>query len=81
MSTITFSDSSQNDCVDTGRSTGGYVTFIQGGAVDYRSHPPVPVAKSSGEAEYISTAVACMRPSHLRKLIYYLKFLCSEDYD
>ena len=42
---------------------------------------PVPVAMSSGEAEYISAAVACMRASHLRMLIYDLKCLCSEDYD
>ena len=78
---ITFSDSSWNDCIDTGRSTGGHITFIQGGAIDYGSHLPVPVAMSSGEAEYISAAVACMRASHLRMLIYDLKYLCSKDYD
>ena len=65
-SIITFTDSSWNDCVDTGRSTGGYITMIQAGAVDYGSHLPVPVAMSSGEAEYISAAVACMRASHIR---------------
>ena len=48
---------------------------------DYGSHLPVPVAMSSGEAEYISAAIACMRASHLRMLIYDLKYLCSEDYD
>ena len=70
---ITFSDSSWNDCVDTGRSKGGHITFIQGGADDYGSHLPVPVAMSSGEAEYISAAIACMRGSHLRMLIYDFK--------
>ena len=30
------------------------------GAVDYGSHLPVPVAISSGEAEYISAAIACI---------------------
>ena len=45
------------------------------------SHLPVPVAMSSGEAEYISTAVACMRASHLRMLTYGMKFLGSESYD
>ena len=63
---ITFSDSSWNDCVGTGRSTGGHITFIQGGAVDYGSHLPVPVAMSSGEAEYISAAIAYMRANHLQ---------------
>ena len=32
---LTFSDSSWNDCIDTGRSTGGYMIFRQSGAVDY----------------------------------------------
>ena len=54
--------------MDTGRSTGGYISFSQGGPTDYGSHLPVPIAMSSGEAEYISAAVACMRASHLRKL-------------
>ena len=81
QSVITFTDSSWNDCIDTGRSTGGNVTFNQGGAVDYGSHLPVPVAMSSGEAEYISAAVACMRASHLRMLTYDMRFLGSENYD
>ena len=36
---------------------------------------------SSGEAEYISAAVACMRASHLRMLIYDLKYLGFLKYD
>ena len=64
---ITFSDSYWNDCVDTGRSTGGNISIMQGGPVDHSSHLPVLVAMSSGEAEYISAAAAaCMRASHLR---------------
>ena len=39
---LTFTDSSQNDCIDTGRSTGGYIISRQAGAVDYGSHLPVP---------------------------------------
>ena len=64
----TFSDSSWNDCVDTGRSTGGNITIMQGGPVDHSSHLLIPVAMSSGEAKYISAAVACMRAGHLRML-------------
>ena len=79
-SVITFSGPSWNDCVDTGRSTGCHITFIQGGTVDYGSHRQVPVAMSSGEAEYISAAFACMRASYLRMLTYDLKYICSEDY-
>ena len=36
---------------------------------------------SSGEAEYISAAVACMRASHLRMLINDLRFMGSENYN
>ena len=78
---VTFTDSSWNDCVDTGRSTGGNLSLTQGGAADYSCHLPVPVAMSSGEAEYISAAVACMKASHLRMLVYDLRFLGSNSYD
>ena len=54
---------------------------MQGGAVDYGSHLPIPVAMSSGEAEYIAAAVACMRASHIRMLIYDLKFIGEPTYD
>ena len=79
---ITISDLSWNDCVDTGRSNGGHIgTFNQGGVADYKSHLPVPIAMSSGEAEYISATVAYMRASHLRMLTYDMKFLVSKGYD
>ena len=77
----TFSDSSWNDCVDTGRSTGGNITIMQGGPVDHSSHLPIPVAMSSGEAKYISAAVACMRAGHLQMLTYDLKYLGTPKYD
>ena len=78
---MTFTDSSWNDYVDTGRSTGGYIILRQAGAVDYGSHLPVPFAMSSGEAEYISTVVACMKASHIIMLEYDLKHLGTKSYD
>ena len=78
---VMFTDSSWNDCQDTGRSTGGYIALVQGGAVDYGSHLPVPVAMSSGEAEYIASAVACMRASHLRMLGYDIESMGTDTYD
>ena len=36
---------------------------------------------SSGEAEYISAAVACMKASHLRMLMNDLRFMGDDDYD
>ena len=43
----TFSDSSWNDCVDTGRGTGGNIIIMQGGPVDHSSHLQIPVEMSS----------------------------------
>ena len=55
--------------------------MIQAGAVDYGSYLPVPVVMSSGDAEYISAAVACIHASHMRMLIYDLKFLGTKEYN
>ena len=40
-----FSDSSWQYCPDTGRSTGAYIIFYQGGPIDHGTHVPVPVAQ------------------------------------
>ena len=45
-----FSDSSWQDCPDTGRSTGAYIIFYQCGPIDHGTHVPGPVAKSSAES-------------------------------
>ena len=44
---MAFSDSSWQDCPDTGRSTGEYIIFYQGGLIDHGTHVPVPVSQSS----------------------------------
>ena len=45
-----FSDSSWQDFPDTGRSTGAYIIFYQGGTIDHGTHVPVPVAQYSAES-------------------------------
>ena len=47
-----FSDSSSQDCPDTGRSTGAYIIFYRGGPIDHGTHVPGPVAQSSAESAY-----------------------------
>ena len=42
-----FSDFSWKDFPDTGRSTGAYIIFYQGGPIDHGTHVPGPVAQSS----------------------------------
>ena len=44
-----FSDYIWQDCPDTGRSTGAYIIFYQGGPINHGTHVPGPVAKSSAE--------------------------------
>ena len=80
-SVIILTNSSWNDCIDTGRSTDGYVSFNQSGPSVYGSHLPVSFAMSNGEAEYISTTVACMTASFLRMSIYNLRYIEGDEYD
>jgi transposase InsO family protein len=66
---FTFSDSSWNDDVDTGRSTGCYLIVYMGGIVDHSSNMPSPVALSSAEAEYNEACLACMGTNHMSMLL------------
>ena len=46
-----FSDSSWQDCPDTGISIGAYIIFNQGGTIDHGTHVPGPVAQPSSESD------------------------------
>ena len=61
-------DSSWQDCPDTGRSTGCYIHFMQGGPVDFSTFVPSPIAMSSAESETNAGANAGMVMQHLRML-------------
>ena len=78
---VGFSDTSWQDCPDTGRSTSGYKIFIQGGIIDAQSTMPVPVALSSAEAEYMGACNVGAMICHLRELMYEFEFLGTEKYD
>ncbi|KAJ3494544.1 hypothetical protein NMY22_g20057 [Coprinellus aureogranulatus] len=55
----TYCDSSHGDCIDTGRSTGAYVTTMAGGrAISWSSKLQTVVCLSSTEAEYIAAVEA-----------------------
>ena len=47
-----FSGSSWQYFTDTGRSTGAYIIFYQGGSIDHVTHVPGPVSQSSAESDY-----------------------------
>ena len=61
---IVFTDSSWQDCPDTGKSTGCYLIYINGSLVDAASFVPTPVALSSAEAEYNACAFALTAVIH-----------------
>ena len=42
---MVFSDYSWKDFLDTGRSTGAYIIFYQGGTIEHGTHDPGPVAQ------------------------------------
>ena len=67
-----FSDSSWQDCPDTGRSTGSYIILYQGGPIEHVTHVPGPVDQSSAESEYNAACTAGMALAHFRMLIHEL---------
>jgi len=76
-----FSDSSWNDDVDHGRSTGCYIITYMGEIVDHSSNLPNPVTLSSAEAEYNEGCLAMMATSHLRMLLAELEGLNEDNLD
>lgn len=73
-----MSDSSWNDDVNTGRSTGCFLIFYCGGVIDHSSNMPGPVALSSAEAEYNQACIATMALMHISMAVNNLE-LIDED--
>ena len=65
-----FSDSSWQDCPETGRITEAYIIFYQGGKIDHGTHVPWPVSQSSAESEYNAACNSGMALAHFRMLIH-----------
>ena len=65
-----FSDSSWQDCPDTGRITGAYIIFYQRRTIDHGTHVPGAVAQSSAESEYNAACTAGIALAHFRMLIH-----------
>ena len=67
---MVFSYSSWKDCTYTGRLTGYYMIFYQGGTTDYGTDVPVPVYQSSSKSEYNSACTAGISLANFRLLIH-----------
>ena len=69
---LAFSDSSWQDCPETGRSTWSYIIFYKGGPIDHGTHFQVPVAQFNAESEYNTAWNIGVALSHFRMLIHEL---------
>ena len=65
-----FADSILKKNPDTGRSTGSYIIFYQGGTIDHVTHVLVPVAQSSAESVDNAACATWMASAHFRMLIH-----------
>ena len=75
---VALSYSSWQYCQYTGRSTGEYIIFYQGGPIDYGTNVPVPVYQSSAESEYNAACTSGMDLSYFRMLVH--EFLNKDTY-
>jgi len=66
---LTYTDASHGDCVDTGRSTAGYVTMMAGAAVGWYSKLQTIVALSTTEAEYMAAVEAGKEIAWMRNIL------------
>ena len=65
----TFSDAAHGDCIDSGRSTGGYLTTMGGGAIGWSSKLQTVVALSSTEAEFMAAVEAGKEIMWMRNIL------------
>ena len=66
---MVLSDSSWQDCPETGRRTVACIIFYKFGKIDYGTHVPRPVDQSSAESEYNTECTSEMALANFRMLI------------
>eukprot|EP00171_Calliarthron_tuberculosum_P009762 IDg9762t1 len=65
---VGYSDSDWGGCLETRKSTSGYVFMLAGGVVSWRSRKQTVVATSSCEAEYIASCLGTKEALWLSRL-------------
>jgi hypothetical protein len=66
---FTMCDSSWNDDVDHGHSTGCFLIFYMGGIIDHSSNLPNPIALSSAEAKCNQACLTIMATTHANMVL------------
>jgi hypothetical protein len=67
-SLLGFTDASYADCLDTRRSTAGYLFTVGSGAISWQSKRASTIATSTTEAEYTGQFKAALEATYLRHL-------------
>jgi hypothetical protein len=75
-----FSNTSWQDCPDTGDSTIGCMIFQNGALVEANSTMPTPIAMSTSEAEYIAACSASMATAQICMLLYGMTYLGTKQW-
>ena len=71
-----YSDADWAGCLDTRRSTSGYVFKVGGSTISWNSKKQITVAKSTTEAEYVALSAAAQEAVWLRRLFSEIGFGC-----
>nr|KYP45579.1 Retrovirus-related Pol polyprotein from transposon TNT 1-94 [Cajanus cajan] len=69
LKVIGYSDSDFARCVDSRKSTLGYVFLLAGGAISWKSAKQTVVASSTIEAEFVACFEATIQANWLRNFI------------
>lgn len=77
LEVIGYSDSDFAGCVDTRKSTSGYIFMLAGGAISWRSAKQTMIATSTMEAEFISCFEATSQGLWLKSFITELRIVDS----
>ncbi|XP_039123482.1 secreted RxLR effector protein 161-like [Dioscorea cayenensis subsp. rotundata] len=77
LEVIGYSDSDYAGCLDSRRSTSGYIFMLSGGAISWRSAKQTLVATSTMEAEFVSCFEANSQGIWLRSFISGLRIIDS----
>ena len=77
LEVIGYSDSNFAGCVDSRKSTSGYIFMMANGAISWRSAKQTLIATSTMEAEFVSCFEATLHGVWIKSFIYGLRIMDS----